>query len=300
MANAETATEDSNEAASRAARAEQASLALAEVMDVGSEVSPTAQTALANTAWVGDLHNSAMQDMIVNRRAWFGPVVPGTAAFCRSMVQLMTKYALRAYAQVGAATSTAAATREARLAVGATKECAGSDALSVVPLVNARPAARASLALTAALSTVNDTLVTGAYESYLNQLNASVSATIGTPPPVTSASNTVVAAAGSINAADLYVVASAANLAISSSQQWSPYYDANGNYIGGGGGGGGQWSVYGSNAFPWHLVPIIAADVLGRIAGVADGWISGERRPGYLAAKCVIWGGAASGAASKW
>lgn len=250
-----------------------------------------ATAALERTRWVGELHNKVMDDLVRNRAYWLRAGSATAEVKCAALVRLIYKYIPEIDARVGHARSDRAMRDEALAAVRATDRCPSVGPMSVTGL----PPRASGPTVTAALlqTTVSEEeLVTGDYQSYLDAMPGAAESTDGTPDPVATATSAIVNSAASISAADLALVASGANLSVSSSQEWTPIYSS-----GGGGGATIEEPYFMFRRRVGPLAIIVGSDVLGCVAGAADGWISGERRWGYLAAKCVIWGAAASGAA---
>ena len=249
----------------------------------------------ANVAWVGRLHTEAMDEATKGETRWMR-AAGGTdrAARCRAVAMLTEKYLARAQREQGTLRGhgRATAVRATRMA----DPCEGAGALSIM--------SPAALMQEYEYSPEDGEPVTGAYESYISQIQAAVDNAYSASDAYAAVDQVLASAAG-IPEPDLQVLYAQADLALSSVSYWYDY-----EYSGamdqalreryGERMEQQAYSIFGGmQRSRWRVIG--GADVIGCAAGVADKWFLGAGGPvGWkvLAGACAIWG--IGGSAATW
>ena len=165
-------------------------------------------------AWIGALHRDVMQEADAMIRPVRRLGKHDKSLSCRVILHSMKSAQARMRASGNYADGIWTRADEEQLLASA--GCSPAMRMSVLSLNLAEPLPTPQ--------EVEEDTVTGEYRPYLDQLQAAVDATDGSPSAVTSAANSVVAnAATNVSSdPDLEVVAGAAAVAISSAEGWNP------------------------------------------------------------------------------
>ncbi|HEX8274627.1 MAG TPA: hypothetical protein VF615_18465 [Longimicrobiaceae bacterium] len=242
------------------------------------------------------MHTEAMDEATRDEKRWLR-AAGGTdrAARCRAVANLTEKYLARAQREQGTLRGHGRAT--AVRATRMTGPCEGAGALSIM--------SPAALMQDYVYSPEDGEPVTGAYESYVPQIQAAVD-NAWSSSDAHAAVNQVLASASGIPDPDLQVLYAQADLALSSVSYWydyeysgamdlaleQRYADRADRSM--------MYSIFSPmQRSRWRVVG--GADVIGCAAGVADKWFLGAGGPvGWkvLAGACAIWG--IGGSAATW
>jgi hypothetical protein len=268
------------------------------VADLSVSHATTLTRARERVRWVGESHRSAMavvHQEVTARRAAKQPLPKkGSAEYCKLLERVGRAGIAIADRGRGLTRTPFAQTVELQ-AIPEIERCARK--MSIFHRTTALPPAQQITELD------YEPLVSGAYESYLDLMEAQVNASNGSAAGVSAAVNNVLASALSdgVPEGDFLALASFAELAESSAIEWNSY---NWSSSGSGSCATGDrclMSLFGRKTVRGKIGAVIAADVGGCLSNVR-GW-SGLRTtlmlPAWkaLAARCGVRGGLASGAA---
>ncbi len=166
-----------------------------------------------NVRFVGNIHDVAMRDLVTNLDHWVQGEGSRQARACAAAVRLTAKYIPLVDQEMGITRSPAAILAKARQAVSYAATCRPQPGQSVFG-----EAMRAPVDMSA---TLEDSLVSGAFVPYTDELVVRFEATNGTVSQITAVANDVLQSASGLPYADYQVVAAMADLAISSATAWN-------------------------------------------------------------------------------
>lgn len=176
--------------------------------------SDRAKAALASVAWIGEGHDSAMQDLIKHKSEWIGNDRKNTRRICDGLVSLVAKHGARADKHIPTALSGEARNAKAKqwvkTAVANTENysCGSIGSMNLF-------AVGAKLRV----ATADDP----AWLSYANDFMAAVEASDGSPEAVAALGTSTLNSASSLGYDDYENLAAIVSLGNSSSDTWYTY-----------------------------------------------------------------------------
>lgn len=171
-------------------------------------------------AWVGHIHNQIMRDVWRNRPMWATSGRNDPTRLCASLVQLVAGYRPVIDGQAGRRMPDDVFRLAVRTALSHSKpECAAESDMYLFG------------SLTAMSGQSGDSDVTGAFETYLIDMQDRVRQTDGTPAQVNPVTYSTLANASSLVGPDFELLASATSVTDSSSSFWTNYFNAGGREV---------------------------------------------------------------------
>lgn len=245
---------------------------------------------------VGNIHRDAMLDAIKNSSQWLAASGGSDkrSRVCNAAQMIAVKYGERIDSAFHVHRPHAELVATARQGVDATAYCRNPGTMSVFN----------AAAIPVALALDPDSVPTGDFLEYLDDISAAVEQSDGSPTQVYSAMNSILSSASSLSYADYQVVASAAGLAESSADTWdTQVWGSSGDLCASGQGICIQqpYSIFATSGWLRKSLIAAGADAIGCASGAASTWFAAAAGPPGWAAlgiQCGIWGiGASAGTA---